>query len=152
MATTHSTTTSRTPTTDEPAIRLPSARLFGAVAAATLGVALAWAGVSAVLAPDSGVLLSGLLGVAVVGVVSLGGVFVMTPWKTRPVGVWMSVWMGGSVFRLLLTPLAVYLLYSAASPDLAVRPLGLAVGLAYLATLLTEAVVLASSLKKALPA
>jgi hypothetical protein len=65
-------------------------------------------------------------------------VLAMTPWKTRPMTDWWTMWLGAMVLRLLATPALAYLLYSAA--PLSPEAMCLAVAASYLAALLAEAV------------
>lgn len=99
----------------------------------------------------SQVMTSGLVGVASVAAVMLAGVFIMTPWKPKPVADWMTFWMAATVFRLLLTPVVIYVIYSAASPALAVKPLVLSVAAAYFVILLSEASVVACHVRRSCP-
>lgn len=93
---------------------------------------------------------AGIAGIAVAAVVALAGVLIITPWKPRPIADWMNMWMLATVFRMLGTPTAAYVLYSAASPALAAKPFGLTVALTYIATLFVEAAALAKHLKTAI--
>jgi hypothetical protein len=95
--------------------------------------------------------ISGMTGVVVTAAVALLGLAVMTPWKPRPMADWMTMWLGGTLFRLLGTPTVLFLLYSAASPPLAAKPLALSVALTYLVMLLAEAGALALHVRRSLP-
>lgn len=72
----------------------------------------------------------------------------LTPWKARRMGDWMTFWLGATVVRLLLTPVGVWVLYSASLRD--VRTLGLAVALSYVLCLFFETGTLAWFLNRRL--
>ena len=59
---------------------------------------------------------------------------------------WATMWLAATVLRLLLTPVAAYVLYSAA--PLSLTPLMLSVGGTYLVVLLVEAAFLALHVKR----
>lgn len=126
-------------------------KLLGGIASATILCAAAWTLIATLVPQNSNYLLSSILGAAAVGIVAALGVLVMTPWKHREIADWMTLWLAATVFRLLVTPLAVYLLYSAASPALATTPLVLSVASTYFVTLLVEAAILASHIRRSCP-
>ncbi len=126
----------------------PTRRLLVIVAGAAMVCGAGWAVSAHLVTRDAAVVLSGLAGTALVGGMIMVSVLVIQPWKPRPVGIWMNLWMAGSVLRLLLIPAVTYLLYSAAS--LHATALALSVGLTYVLTLFAEAVVLALHTKRAL--
>lgn len=138
MAMTHP---SSTTLANEPVMAMPTSGLLGAVVAAGVVVALAWSGGCILLRMDADVMRAGVSGAAVVTLVGLGGVLVMAPWIPRTITAWTSTWIGSTLFRMVLTPLCTWLLYSATS--LSTVPLALAVASAYLVVLLVEAAVIA---------
>lgn len=123
------------------AIALPTLQLLLFVPLAAAIVGGSWAGIVKMLGYSNETAVAGLAGAGVVAVVTLASVLVMTPWKRRPMDLWMTFWLAGTVVRLLVTPIAAFLLYSAAL--LPAEPLALAVATAYLVTVLTETAVLA---------
>jgi len=140
--------------TAEARVSLPTGRMILGVTAPMMLFVAAWmiaAKLGFIGGWGSEVFISGLIVAAAVAVVAIGGVLIMTPWKSRAIADWMTMWLGSTVFRLLVTPGVVYLLYSAASRDLAVKPLVLSVASTYLVTLLTEAVILSTHIRRSLP-
>jgi hypothetical protein len=133
-------------------IALPWRLLVWCMLAAGLIIAGLWAGVVAARSMSSDILLSGIAGVGVSLAMTLLGVLIMTPWKRRLAIDWMTMWLAGTVFRVLATPAAAFLLYSAASPRLASKPFGLAVAVTYLVVLLSEAAILAQHFRRCFPA
>lgn len=104
---------------------------------------------------------SGFAGIGLAGVFALLGIVILSPWKRRPLADWMLAWLASTVFRILATPVAALLLYSAASSGaggesggvvLEARAFGLSIAVTYLATLFVEAGVLSGQLKALLPA
>ena len=138
------------PGSAEAPITLPSGKLIGLVVGAVVGVGGMWFAIIALGPWGTPELASGLAGIAVAAVMGVLGVVIMTPWRARPMADWMNLWLLATVFRMLGTPAAAYLLYSAASPTLAAKPFGLAVALTYIATLFVEAAALAKHLKAAI--
>jgi hypothetical protein len=137
----------------ETAIALPMRAMLATVATAALGLAGIVLILSVVGAIQNANVISGLNGIAAVAAVMIVGVFLMTPWRSRPIADWMTLWLAATVFRLLVTPVVVYLLYSLsaggdASPALAAGPLVISVAIAYFVTLLSEAAVVASHVKR----
>lgn len=131
----------------EQLVPLPAVKLFATVAAAALIVAGSWAAAAAMGIGGSAVeFRSGMWGIGLTGVLAMAGIAVLTPWKPRAMADWMTMWLGATVFRVLVTPAAAFLLYSAPSLALAAKPLGLSVALTYMATLFVEAAVLARHL------
>ncbi len=139
-----------TPTTrdgdSEPLVTWPTARLVMVTAGVPVLCGAIWA-LCGRLGGGPGIAPAGAAGAALVGVFSLAGALAVAPWKARRLSTWASIWMGGSVARLVLLPLATALLYSATSFGLAV--LALAVGLTCFLTLLAEAVVVALHVRRA---
>jgi hypothetical protein len=133
---------------NEPVIALPVRSLSAATACAGAASAAVWAAAALVVGAEAAALWNGLAAVAAVTVVTAASLLIMTPWKRRPVGLWMSYWLGATLFRLVAAPAALYLIYSAA-PQPQAKALALAAGLAYCAILFTEAAVLARRLPAA---
>ncbi|MHC4989956.1 MAG: hypothetical protein ACYTGC_03155 [Planctomycetota bacterium] len=140
--------TTTTSQSNEPCLALPTGTLLAiAVAVPALLGAAWWLGAGLIGRPEAAS--AGVAGAAVTATATLLGTLVMTPWITRPIGLWTSIWMAGTVVRLLLAPLGTILLYSATPLD--ATSLAIAVGATYLVTLLTEAGVLARFIDRALP-
>src|SRR5262245_54395102 len=129
--------TAATSAHSEAVIALPSRLLFGSVMGVTALLAAGWLVISVVAGTVGAVTTAGVVGIALVAGISLLSVLIMAPWKSRPILTWMSIWMGGTVARLLVTPAVTFLLYSAVS--LNATALTVSVAAAYLAVLLTEA-------------
>lgn len=132
-----------TPATEQPGVALPAGKLLGAALAASLAAGGLFAAAS--WATGRGEPAAGLGAAAIVAACTVGSLVAITPWKRRPVQLWMSMWLGQMLLRLVVTPIATYLLYSATS--LAALPL--AVGITYFVTVVSEAVVLKRCLVKA---
>jgi hypothetical protein len=132
--------------TNEPSLALPTWRMLLTIAAGTVAAILGWAVVTSIVAPGRAVLVAGAAGMAVVAAVSVLGVLVICPWRTRPVSAWINWWLGAMVLRLLLTPAAAYLLYSATA--LSLTPLMLSVAVTYVVVQVSEAAVVAHYLKR----
>ena len=131
--------------TGEPTIALPTGRLVLTVCAAATATASAWIAVTALLGRPAD-LAAGPAGAALVAGITIAGVLTMRPWKTRPIGDWMTLWLAALVGRLLLTPLLAYLLYSATQFGLV--PLMLSVAVSYVIVQIGEASALAVYLKR----
>jgi hypothetical protein len=126
-----------------PRIAMPVATLLVSVIVAVLLTAGVWSAAIAIGPWGMPEFIAGMAGIGLTGTLAVVGVLVIKPWKPRTMADWMTVWLAGTVFRLFVTPLAAYLLYSAVSPALAYQSFGLAVALTYLAALFVEAGVLA---------
>lgn len=127
----------------EPELSLPTRRLLTVMTLATIAAAGGLvAGSAAYQTSPTGPLVGALLA----ALTSFGAVLMMAPWRTRPVTSWMSWWLGGTVLRLLVTPVLAYLLYSATALD--ATPLALGVAVTYICILFTETGVLAAYLKR----
>lgn len=116
-----------------------------AMVAGGLGVATLWA----ILAPMwgyEGWAVSLRAAIAVLPVTLLGWVIV-APWKSRPAVDWITIWLAGTVIRLLLTPLASVAIYSLAPCGSREQFVG-AVGACYFATVLCEVGMIAASQKR----
>jgi hypothetical protein len=131
---------------EEPSLTLPTGRMLLTAAAASAAAFGLWAAAASRIAPGREVLMAGGAGTAVVAVVSVVAVLIMQPWRTRPITAWMNWWLGALVLRILLTPAAGFLLYSATA--LSLTPLMLAVATAYVAVQVSEAAVVAHYLKR----
>jgi hypothetical protein len=136
---------------NEPRIALPTRTLMLSMFSAGLLVVGGWS--AAVVTGPWGdtAFITGLVGIGVTTLISLCGVLIITPWKPRPIAEWMTMWLAGTVFRMLMTPAILFLLYSATSRALAVKPLVLSVALTYLVSVLAEAGIIASHVRRSLP-
>jgi len=156
----------------EPLIRLPTAAIISAALGAGILAAVfaAWlsvrftaggtgetgtaaGGTSATGAASVAVaeiIRSSLLGSGVAIAVTLAGIMALMPWKTRPAGTWATLWLAGTVGRLLLTPLVGLAVYSATPVRTDVFLLSLAGS--YLACLAAEVAVSARGVARALSA
>lgn len=154
----------------EPRIRLPgTAMILAAVGAGVIASAIAaWltvrlgSGAPATAPAPSAVstaasnavaadpVRSSLLGSAVAVVVTVAGIVVLMPWRTRPAGTWATIWLAGTVGRLLITPLVALAVYSAT--PVAMDPYLLSLAGSYLACLAAEVAVSARGVARALEA
>lgn len=92
-------------------------RVVGAVALGAGGWSLAaWA--------SGWEVLPGALGAVVVGVASVAGLLAIQPWKVRGVDVWGFIWLGGSLLRMVVSVIAIGVVYLAL-PD---GPISLVIG------------------------
>lgn len=131
----------------EPQVSLPGGRLVSVIVVISAGIIAGFA-LAGLFGPwGLAVLWSGVAGVGVVALFALVGVWMIQPRTRRDVSTWMAWWMGLTVFRILFTPVAAWVLYSAASSALETRAFALAVGLAYLATVVAEALVVSQHLR-----
>lgn len=135
---------------------LPTGSLLVSIVVGVLLVAGGWATVASFMKDErSAFFVTGMAGIGVVAVMSMLGVIVMTPWKQRSMIDWMTMWLLGTVFRVLATPIVAYVLYSAFSPPtgggLSAKPLALSVAIAYMVALFVEAAVLSTYLKRFCP-
>lgn len=131
---------------------LPTGLLLVSIVVGVLVVAGFWAAIASFIEDErSAFFMSGMMGIGMVAVMSFLGVMVMTPWRKRAMADWMTMWMGGTVFRLLGTPIAAYVLYSAFSAEplrLSAKPLAVSVAIAYMIALFVEAAVVSTYLKR----
>ncbi len=116
-----------------------------AMACGGMGVATLW-GIFAPVWGYEGWTVSLRAAAAVLPVALLGWV-VVAPWKSRPAVDWITVWLAGTVVRLLLTPVASMAIYSLAPCDSRTQFLG-AVGACYFATVLCEVGMIAVSQRR----
>jgi hypothetical protein len=130
---------------EEPIVSWPTWRIVGTVSLVAAVCAAAWAA-APWFGADSAAATAGVSGALLVAAIALFTLLLMQPWKARRVSTWMNFWIGGSVLRLLVTPLLTYLIYFAAS--LSAVSLALSVGLTYVLTLLAEAAVLALHMRR----
>ncbi|MGI9013524.1 MAG: hypothetical protein ACR2GY_04660 [Phycisphaerales bacterium] len=128
----------------EPVLALPTLQLLFVVMLTSCVVAGGW---WLIIGNDEPARLSGLAGAGLVGGIGVISVLIMTPWRERPAGWWMTAWLGGSVFRMLITPLAAWLLYSALSQR-SIRDFVFAIALTHLLTLVFEAILIARHAKR----
>ncbi len=138
--------TSPQPTSKEPTIALPTARTVGSIVGLSALTAVGWLAVVWVGEFGSKAGTAGVAGAAVVAVVSIAAALMMRPWRPRLLSSWVSWWLGGILVRLLVTPAAAYLLYSATS--LSGTPLLLSVATTYVIVQCGEAAVLALHIKR----
>jgi hypothetical protein len=131
---------------NETTFSLPAARLVWAVVTAAGLIGSGWMGATIVLGQPVEVQWAGLIGAGVVLVVSVLGILAMAPWKTRPASMWMTLWLAGTLVRMLAAPALTFLLYSAL--PLNAMALTLSVAVAYLFVLLTETAVIARHVSK----
>jgi hypothetical protein len=125
----------------EKKIALPTAVLLWTVCGSGALIGAGWTLGAAIGKWPTDVQFAGLAGGAIVAMVGGLGVLIMKPWKTRPIGDWMTMWLAATVLRVFLTPTLTFLLYSSAR--LNAFTLTLSVASAYLVVLLAEAFVLA---------
>ena len=140
------TMSSPAPATKEPIIALPTARMIGSIVGLSSLTAAVWLVVVWIGGFGAAAGTAGLAGAAVVTVVSVAASLMMRPWRPRLLSWWVSWWLGGILVRLLVTPAAAYLLYSATS--LSGTPLLLSVATTYVIVQCGEAAVLALHLKR----
>ena len=95
---------------------------------------------------EAGTMAAGPAGAGLVMAVGFLVVVLMQPWRSRLVGDWVNIWFAGIIGRLLITPGAAYLLYSAT--PLSGPPLLLSVATSYVIVQITEAAVLSLHLKR----
>ncbi|MHC4415769.1 MAG: hypothetical protein ACYS0G_10835 [Planctomycetota bacterium] len=131
---------------DRPAIPLPTSLLLGSVLGTSAVVGGAWAASAWALGRGDADAVPGLLAAGIVGLCTAGGLLSILPWRARPVSTWITLWLAQTVVRLLLTPVLTFLLYSATSFN--ATPLFVAVGVTYLAAVVSEAGVLARYLRR----
>jgi hypothetical protein len=133
--------------TNEPVLSMPTSRLVMGVLIAAGLTGAAWVGICLVIGQTAAIQAAGLVGAGVVAVVAAIGIVATTPWKTRPVTGWMTMWLAGTVIRMLATPAVTFLLYSAI--PLNAMALTLSVAIAYLVVVLTEATIVARHVGRA---
>ncbi len=138
--------TSPAPATKEPIITLPIGRMVGSIVGLSALTYAVWAAVVWLGGFGVEAVVAGLAGAALVAAVGVAAALMMRPWRPRPVSEWMTWWLGGIVVRLLVTPPAAYLLYSATS--LSGTPLLLAVAITYVIVQCGEAAVLALHIQR----
>ena len=129
---------------NEQSIALPAARLFGTVLGVVAICVLGWLAIATLGGLSGPVEKSGIAGAAVVGAVAMLSLVILAPWKSRPFSAWMTMWLAATVARLIITPLATFLLYSVTAFD--ATALTISVAASYLLVLLAEVIVLAGSL------
>ena len=128
-----------------PLLKIPWLKImFGIIVVASF-VAILWS-ICAPLWGWEGWQMAARAVVAVVPVALLGWV-ITAPWRPRFAIDLITVWLAGTVFRLLLTPLASLALYSQAPCDKS--QFVVAVGACYFAVVLAEVGMIALSLPRA---
>ncbi|MBM4101800.1 MAG: hypothetical protein FJ256_06005 [Phycisphaerae bacterium] len=97
-----------------PKLGPPLSMRWGLVVAAMIGAAALFGCAWGVIAPRGGWIGWPLVlrVVPVVLAIALLGWLAAMPWRPRPAVDWVTVWLGGTLARLLLTPLACFGLYS----------------------------------------
>ena len=139
-----------TPTTEpETTMTMPTTHLVGAVVFGPLLACGLWMAIVAAGPWGREAVVAAPYGAATVLLVGLLGVLVMSPWRRRAMLDWWTMWLAATVLRLLLTPLAGYLLYSATSLDL--EPFFLSIAASYFVTLLVEVAVLRRHVDRVFP-
>lgn len=134
-------------TPEQPTISLPTARLLTVVVGVPALVGAGWWLIGMAKGWSQSGQIVGVIGAGLVAVISTLSLLVMTPWTTRRISGWMTLWQAATVLRLLGTPIAAYVLYSATSLD--GGSLALSIAVAYVLTLFCEAAVLSLYLKRA---
>ena len=132
---------------NEPTFALPAGRLVVSVALAAAIVGCAWVAIAILLHQPGDVQWAGLAGAGVVLLVNVLGILAMAPWKARPASTWMTLWLAGTLVRMVAAPALTFLLYFSA--PLNAMTLTLAVALAYLVVLLTETATIAHHVSRA---
>ncbi len=130
----------------EPNISLPTTRMLLAIFLSSLAACLAWMAVVKLGDFEPGTMAAGPAGAGLVMVIGFLVVVLMQPWRSRLVGDWVNIWLAGIIGRLLITPAAAYLLYSAT--PLSGSPLLLSVATSYVIVQIGEAAVLSLHLKR----
>lgn len=132
----------------EPEISLPTAKMVFTIFLASLATCFTWMLVVKLGDFKASTMVAGPAGAGLVMLIGIITVFLMRPWRRRPAGIWINIWMAGIVGRLFITPAAGYLLYSATPLDS--LPLLLAVASSYFVVQCSEAGVLAFHLNRTL--
>ena len=120
----------------EPIAALPTGTMLAAACGGAITTAVLWGLALLVIPAAQGTLPTALAAIGLVLVIYIATTMMITPWKPRRMGDWMTFWLAATVVRLLVTPVAAWVLYSAAL--LEVRPFGLAVALCYVLCLFLE--------------
>lgn len=134
------------PMTAEPTITLPTRRLLVVPIVAALVAGGAWTMVSLIAGADRGVMLLGVWSAAIATVAMVAGTLLLMPWKARPITLWMTLWLAGTMVRFVVAAALAFPLYSAthAGEWMVVA----SVGGAYFTALLAEAVALAEFIRR----
>ena len=133
-------------TTNEASIKLPFGLMLWVAGLVSVVFGSGWFLVINLGFGPASIAWEGLIGSSVTLAVTVAGLLMMKPWKTRPITSWMTFWLGATVLRLMATPALAFLLYSAVS--LSLTPFMLSVAASYMAVLFSEAGVLALYLKR----
>ena len=129
----------------EPNISLPTSKMILAIFMSSLAACLGWMLVVKLGDFEAGTMAAGPAGAGLVLAIGILVVILMRPWRRRLLGDWVNIWLAGIIGRLLITPAAAYLLYSATS--LSGTPLLLSVATTYVIVQCGEAAVLALHIK-----
>lgn len=134
----------------DPVTALPAARLVAWSSGAAALAGLAWFGIALIAGFGSGDALVGLWGAAIAAVAMAVGLLVMAPWIARPISMWMTLWLAGTLVRFAIGLGLSWVLYSATS----VSPWALLAGAGgcYVVALVTEVIVLAGFVNRTLAA
>ncbi|MCZ6836727.1 MAG: hypothetical protein O7G85_13200 [Planctomycetota bacterium] len=119
---------------------MPTKRLIVAVLVGAIASSLIWMLVVSIASLSRQTMLAGPVGAGLVAFTTLLGILVMSPWQTREISLWWTMWLASMVLRLLLTPALAFLLYSATS--FSPEAMCLAVAASYFLTLGAEVVVI----------
>lgn len=130
----------------EPNISLPTSKMLFAIIMSSLATCLGWMLVVKLGDFKAGTMAAGPAGAGLVMAVGILVVVLMRPWRRRLLGDWVNIWLAGIIGRLVITPGAAYLLYSAT--PLSWSPLLLSVATSYVIVQIGEAAVLSLHLKR----
>lgn len=130
-------------------VTLPTRRLIAVAWAAAIVAGLVVAGVIAAIGPAAGAPVNGAAAAGIVGVVATLAVIALMPWRPRALLQWPVVWLAASFVRLMATMGGTYLLYSAT--HFGGKSLWLAVLVVYLAAMVGETRVYATSMRRFAP-
>ena len=130
-------------------LALPTGLLMSGQVLAAIIAAVLW--VLGVLSGGFGgtILFQGLVEIALVMVISLGGILAIRPGVARPAVSWAVLFIAGSLVRLVVTAGLSLLLYSAA--HMAPKALVVSGFMAFIASLIIEAVITARLLSRVSP-
>jgi len=129
---------------------LPFARLAGWSSGAAALAGIVWFGVAKIAGFSGGDASIGLWGAVIASAAMTCGLVIMGPWVARPVSLWLTLWLAGTLVRFAVALGLSWVLYSATS----VSPWALlaAVGGCYVVALMTEVIVLARFMNRTLAA
>ncbi len=128
-----------------PILRIPWRKITVGMVAAPLALAILWS-LCAPLWGWEGWQMA-IRGLIVIVPIAIVGWLCTAPWRLRPAMDWITIWLVGTVIRLLLTPIACLALYSQAPCDKS--QFVAAVGACYFAVVLEELGMIALTLPRA---